>query len=337
MQSVYYRNLGASQSSYNAALQCFRNRARSFPISGPVQANDLTDHVLNDHPEIFYVGPELRATSFLMKTSVFPTYLYSPEETAKLKKQLDATADEIIASLINDHQSDYDKVRAFHDYLKSTVEYAFETVGRDVACSLSDMETQTVIGALLRRRCVCAGIASAFKFLCDRIGLECWSVQGLGNGTLYSGRHRWNIVRINGYYHHVDVTWDLQYADSASTPNYGYLNLSDEEIGRDHTWDRKNYPECPSSPYNYFRVNNALMDCRAQLETFLYNSFQMEEEFIMFRVVRGSPLEREINGCLSDSIQRAAGRCKHIRLSSYRYSSIPEQLIGFLQPEYSYC
>lgn len=146
----------------------------------------------------------------------------------------------------------------------------------------------------------------------------------------------WNIVRINGYYHHVDVTWDNQYSDSSAVSNYGYMNLSDDEIAKDHTWNRKHYPECPSSPYNYFRVNNALIDSKAQLESMLYNSFQMEEEFIMFRVVRGSILEREINGCLTDSIQRAANRCKHISVSTFRYGGVPEQLTFFVQPDYCY-
>ena len=71
--------------------------------------------------------------------------------------------------------------------------------------------------------------------------------------------------------------------------------MSDDEIAKDHTWNRKHYPACPTAPYNYFSVNNALLDTKAQLESLLYNSFQMEEEIIMFRVVRGSLLEREIN------------------------------------------
>lgn len=188
----------------------------------------------------------------------------------------------------------------------------------------------------MKNKCVCEGFAKAFKFLCDKIGLECWVVSGKGSSSIGAGPHAWNIVRINGYYHHVDVTWDNQYSDSSAVSNYGYMNLSDDEIAKDHTWNRKHYPECPSSPYNYFRVNNALIDSKAQLESMLYNSFQMEEEFIMFRVVRGSILEREINGCLTDSIQRAANRCKHISVSTFRYGGVPEQLTFFVQPDYCY-
>ena len=62
----------------------------------------------------------------------------------------------------------------------------------------------------------------------------------------------------------------------------------------------------------------------------------MEEEIIMFRVVRGSILEREINGCLADSVQRAANRCKHISVPTFRYGGVPEQLTFFVQPDYDY-
>lgn len=336
MQSVYYNNLGANKRNYDAALQCVQKRSKSFTIAGAVQADELVIQVLNDHPEIFYVGQEFRVTSSLMKREVLPVYLYSPTETAQIRTQLEQAAHELIAELINDHQSDYDKVRSLHDYLKSNLEYDTIAANSHRPNERNIAEAHNIVGALLKHKCVCEGFAKALKFLCDKIGLECWVVCGKGSSPLAMGPHAWNIVKINGYYHHVDVTWDNQYSDSATIPNYGYLNLSDEEISKDHTWNRRHYPECPSSPYNYFRVNNALLDSKAQLESLLYNSFEMEEEFIMFRVIRGSLLEQEINGCLSDSIQRAMDRCRHIFVPTYQYGGVQEQLTFYVKPDYEY-
>ena len=56
----------------------------------------------------------------------------------------------------------------------------------------------------------------------------------------------------------------------------------------------------------------------------------------MFRVVRGSVLEQEINGCLTDSIQRAMDRCKHIFIPTFQYGGVPEQLTFFVKPDYAY-
>lgn len=336
MQSVYYNNLGLNKRIYDAALQCFQNRGKSFSITGSIQADELTIEVLNEHPEIFYVGQEFRVTTSLMKRDILPFYLYSPSDTVRIRNQLNATAHKIISEHINEHQSDYDKVRSLHDYLKSNLEYDTVAASSHKPNERNIAEAHNIIGALLNNKCVCEGFAKAFKFLCDKIDLECWVVTGKGSSSIGTGPRAWNIVKINGYYHHVDVTWDNQYSDSSAVPNYGYMNLSDEEIAKDHTWNRKHYPECPDAPYNYFRVNNALIDSKAQLESMLYNSLQMEEEFIMFRVVRGSVLEREINGCLTDSIQRAASRCKHISVPTFRYGGVPEQLTFFVQPDYCY-
>ncbi len=336
MNSVYYNSLGANKRQYDTALQCMRSRGRSFPVPGSVQASELFMHILHEHPELFYVGQEFRIMTSLLKREVIPVYLYTSAEAAKIRVKLDQVADSLIRQLINDHQSDYDKVRVLHDYLKSNLEYDHVAANSQRPNERKIAEAHNIVGALLNHKCVCEGFAKAMKFLCDKIGLECWVISGKGSSPVARGDHAWNIVKINGYYHHVDVTWDNQYADSAEMPNYGYLNLSDEEIARDHTWNRRLYPECPADPYNYFRVNNALLSSRAQLETFLYNSFQMEEECIMFRVVRGSLLEREINGCLTDSIHRASDRCRHIDLTSYRYGGIAEQLTFFVKPDYVY-
>ena len=336
MQSLFYNSLGAEKKTYDVAYQALKGCARGFRIGNPQRMNDIFLHVLYDHPELFYVAQQLRVMGTLFVTEALPTYLYSQSETMQIGRQLESVADSIIAELINDHQSDYDKVRVLHDYLKTTIEYDFDAMSSRNITDRSIAEAHTIVGALLKHKCVCEGFAKALKFLCDKIGVECWVVSGNANSPLARGPHGWNLVRINGYYHHVDVTWDNQYADSAEIPNYGYFGLSDDEISKDHTWNRAHYPAAPSSPYNYFRVNNALLDSRAQLESFLYNSFQNEEEYIIFRVVSGSPLEREINGCISDSIQKVAGRCKYTRITNYRFGGIPEQLTFFIRPTYDY-
>ena len=336
MRSVYYNSLGAEKKTYDAALDCFLKRGRSFPVSMSEESVEIACAVLNDYPELFYVSQQFRTLTSLLRREFLPNYVYSAGETDQIRARLDAEAGRIIRAHINEHQSEFDKVRALHDYLKRNLEYDNNAGGNFRYDTMEAVQAHNIVGALLKRKCVCEGFAKAFKFLCGKVGLECWVVSGTANTPAGTEPHAWNIVRINGYYHHVDVTWDIQLAESAAIPNYGYLNLSDEEIYRDHNWNRKRYPACPSSPYNYFRVNNAMVDSKAQLETMLYNSMQMEEESTMFRVVRGSRLEREINGSLEDIIRRASGRCKHVSVSRFRFTRIPEQLTFYLQFEYVY-
>lgn len=337
MESLYYKNLGSNRRSYDAVLQCLKQRGRSASISGALDVGELFVQVMNDHPELFYVGQQFRYSASLLGREIHPAYLYSAGQVRQLEAQLQTAAQQILDQTINPNQSDYDRVRALHDYLKSNLEYDAELAGSQQINDSRVAEIHSVVGGLLHHKCVCEGFAKSMKYLCDKIGLECWVVHGSASSALGSGPHAWNIVRIGGYYHHVDVTWDHQYSDSELIPNYGYLNLSDEEIARDHTWNKNNFPACPTAPYNYFHINNALLDSKAQLELLLYNSFQMEEEIVMFRVVRGSLLEREVHGCLTDCIDRASQRCKHIRVPTYQYGGIAEQLTFFVKPNYEYC
>ncbi len=336
MKSVYYNNLGSNKRIYDTIFQCIEQRKKGFPNLGTQNITEIVSEVLNDHPEIFYVSPIIQGIRSILGSYLALNYIYSEEEIIRNRRLLEEETKRIIRENINEHQSDYDKVRVLHDYLKCNLEYDYIAASSSEIQKLEILEAHNIVGALLKKKCVCDGFAKAFKFLCDKIDLECWVVVGTGNSSVESGPHAWNIVRINGYYHHVDVTWDNQYADSSEIPNYGYLNLSDEEISKDHIWLKKNYPQCPNSPYNYFRVNNALIDSKAQLENMLYNNIQMEEEIVMFRIVRDSILEKEINSCLSGCIISASERSKYVSVAEYRLSSIPEQLTFILLFKYIY-
>ena len=64
---------------------------------------------------------------------------------------------------------------------------------------------------LFSRKTVCAGYALILKEICDRNGIECQYVEGccrqadIDKGYL---THAWNIVKINGQYVPVDLTWN---------------------------------------------------------------------------------------------------------------------------------
>lgn len=222
VQSQYYKNLGSAQRYYDQALRCFQTQGRTFPVENVAETGQMVQHILADHPEIFYVGQRVGMRASLLKAEAFVDYTYSPSEVTQITTQLEEAADSIIREQINDYQSDYDKVRVLHDYLKCNLEYDVMAAGSTNLNDCNIAQAHSIVGALLNHKCVCDGFSKALKYLCDRISVECWVVCGSGNSLLTVGPHAWNIVKINGYYHHVDVTWDNQYSDSAAMPNYGY-------------------------------------------------------------------------------------------------------------------
>lgn len=51
----------------------------------------------------------------------------------------------------------------------------------------------------------------------------------------YAGEaHAWNLIKLNGEYYNMDVTWDALIGNPATTYYYDYFNITDGEISRDH-------------------------------------------------------------------------------------------------------
>ncbi|MCI8478139.1 MAG: hypothetical protein HFE97_07300 [Oscillospiraceae bacterium] len=144
----------------------------------------------------------------------------------------------VCTSVIHDGMSEYDKVKALHDYLVNFNTYQ-ETGDRSHAA----------IGALIDGKTVCEGYTRAMQLLCYLNGIEAIYIRGTStssNGE--SGNHGWNKVKVDGTWYNVDVTWD---DPTGSTPmlRYDYFLISDSKLSKNHQWT--NYPHIPASPRDY--------------------------------------------------------------------------------------
>lgn len=142
-----------------------------------------------------------------------------------------AAAQQIHASIVTPGMSEYDQVKAIHDYLVHHITY--DGGSDDRACSAA--------GALVDGRAVCDGYAAAFDLMCYLSGIECVRVTGWANG-----RHAWNKVKVDGNWYNVDVTWDdpVSYRPMLV---YDYFLISDSAISRDHRQnDGINWPSAPT-------------------------------------------------------------------------------------------
>lgn len=114
-----------------------------------------------------------------------------------------AAAEYLLRDLESSSLSDVEKALIVHDRLAAWVEYDYENYQSDTIPAISF----TTEGALANRVAVCAGYAAAYKYLMEKIGIECEYV------TSDALNHAWNIVVVNGKRYHVDVTWDDPVAD----------------------------------------------------------------------------------------------------------------------------
>ena len=206
--------------------------------------------VLADHPEIFWLGPNAQVEQSVLTGTVvnyeFETTV--PQESREsMRAQIEAAADECI-NLIWSEASDYQKIKFVYEYIIDTTGY--DPQGPD---------TQNIQSALLYHSSVCAGYSKAFQYILNRMGMFCTYI----TGTIKDGGdHGWNMVRIDGNYYYVDVTWgDPVFMNqvegaSGSRTNYNYLCCTEMDLFKTHTPDDSvELPECTSDAYNYYKLN----------------------------------------------------------------------------------
>lgn len=171
-----------------------------------------------------------------------PKYTVDIDERKALQQQIDASVEELLAG-VSIADSDYEKAK-----------YVFEILVQNVDYDASVENNQNIISAFLSRATVCQGYACAAQYLLKLLGIQSAIVTGRANGE----SHAWNLVRLDGEYYYMDITWgNSRYLDEGSQTekyvNYGYLAVTSEEIGRTHTPDdRLPLPDCTSMADNYF-------------------------------------------------------------------------------------
>ena len=142
-----------------------------------------------DHPEIYWI----QAYKYIVDGNnmyFYPTYLVNTEEKSLYDNQLEDWTDGIIKAVDKDW-SDYEKELALYDFLVENTEY-----------NLSAPLNQSLISAV-QGESVCLGYTKAFKYLCDKVGLECIVVEGISKDGV---GHSWNKVNIDGNWYNVDST-----------------------------------------------------------------------------------------------------------------------------------
>lgn len=176
------------------------------------------------------------------------TYDSAATAMAYLEGKIAAPEDEILqalreaqrvhAQLVDDSMTDYEKVKAFHDYLIEFNTYR-QTGNR----------SHSIVGAFLDGLSVCEGYTEALDLLCYLSNIECVQITGVGYSSGSSESHGWNKVRLDGQWYNVDVTWD----DPVSTEpvlRYDYFLISDQKLSADHQWYL--YPHWPIADSDYF-------------------------------------------------------------------------------------
>lgn len=227
------------------------NFQRNIRITSVKEKRDLErifDAVIFDNPAICYFNPnEFSISSFAGGYSISFDYIYDRKKASEIIKRMDDQAEYIISQFIMDDMSDFEKCVSIHDYMTENVHYNFSAMSVDYV-----YDAFTAEGALIKKQAVCIGISKAMVLILGKIHIPCTIVQGMSTIDGQEVAHGWNLVRLSGNFYHIDVTWDLQEVNHFSSRSHMYMNLDDESMLNNHSWEIEAYPTCNSNAENYY-------------------------------------------------------------------------------------
>lgn len=157
-------------------------------------------------PELFWLGYGNHHYS-IQHSSMVMTYTPSYESAylsggglnTALIQSTQAQIDQVVAQ-IGVGETTYETVKQFNAWLAGQVRYSYE---------FGNSHSYEITGPFLQKKSLCEGYAKAFKYLCDRAGIDCVMVSGKGimNGVVYD--HAWDYVKMDdGQWYLVDPTWN---------------------------------------------------------------------------------------------------------------------------------
>lgn len=177
----------------------------------PEEVRTIYFETINQYPRYFFLeGGYSRYSNAAGLVTRLVDIGYSTKDTAQITnmlKEYDAAVAKVISNA-SSSWSDMEKALYVNDYLARSCAY-------DTTYS-----KYNAYDALVGRSAVCQGYALAFRELTQQLGLSCEIVS---SDAL---NHAWNLVKINGSYYHVDVTWNDPIADRIGRAQHYYFMKS---------------------------------------------------------------------------------------------------------------
>lgn len=153
---------------------------------------------------------------------------------------------EVLGEVLTEGMSAYEMELAVHDWL---VEWgSYDRTVYDNPNHSGRTGYRDPWGMLVGGYGNCLGYSSTFQLLMDLSGVECITVVGAAFGSRED--HAWNMVKLDGEWYCVDVTWDDPTGAARNGRHHRYFNVTSAYLREtDHQWDYRNVPEATAAAY----------------------------------------------------------------------------------------
>ena len=272
----------------------YRPRIQLFGVT-EAEIDDAYEAMRRSTPEVFWLdGYGLQCVSQMGRIwELEPSYRIDRDEAARLLAEMEERSRPLIDALAQ-LPAPGQRVQAAHNALILNAVYS----------DTGDPFEYTAVGALVRGKAACSGLAYAFKYLMDRLEVPCLVVRGTAASAPSwddPERHSWNLVELDGRWTHVDVTYDLGFSPAKRYPHLAYLGVSDEEIAPTHRWERDALPAATFSLGCYRRRGRCVSGWDELAGLFDLTlardhrcAFQLDERLTRSGIEPFTPLEPEV-------------------------------------------
>ncbi len=155
---------------------------------------------------------------------------------SKEEDELLVRCEEALAACVTGDMTSYEKELAVHDWMAKWADYDHSHAP----------ESLSPLTFLRDKKGICLGYANTFQLLMDLLDIECVTVIGAAFGSTED--HAWNMVRLDGDWYCVDVTWD----DTGGSVSHGFFNVTSSYMRQtNHQWDYDTVPEAEGLAYAY--------------------------------------------------------------------------------------
>ncbi|MBQ3869713.1 MAG: hypothetical protein II777_04125 [Clostridia bacterium] len=213
------------------------------------EASYVYQAVFFDHPELFFITEKPK----IEEGRLYYNYVFTSEQIEDTVEALDAAYGKFVSEQITDGMSEFEKFFTVYTYLINITKYADEEyeLYEKGSFTYEVYRKMSAAGPLCDSRAICTGYARATQYLCQRLGIKCFTVNGFGN----EGDHYFNVVNLDGDWYYSDTTWGDPVGSDRSIDylTYYYFCTTTEETLRTHkVYSVIPMPECTAVKYNYY-------------------------------------------------------------------------------------
>lgn len=173
---------------------------------------------------------------------------------------------ELIEEGIESYWAPIKKALYVYDYLRERLVYSKKSM-------MDDTFMVRTLRCLLGNEAVCVGYSFVFKEVMDRLGIECYYVEGTTTYEDYKKHyvtHAWNLVKLGDNIFPLDLTWDASIYRSGNRSKFQHFsNLAQ--------FKKKHFPSSFEEIRDY---ENSLSGIRSSFVFKTINSFQAKKKYV---------------------------------------------------------